>query len=244
MPKVQQSTLARFLFVMLNHHALHIHTGIDNLVNTIFSTGLLQQGKQLCRADTAVLDHLAHTVTKEHIRQGTQHLRINQHQNRLVKGTAQILAHRQIHAGFTAHRGVHLSQQCRGYLHKINAPQINGSRKSGHIAAHTAAQRNHQVAPRQPLPGHIIHHIQHGLRLLGRLTGVKYQGAHLKVCALQRLHHPVAVQRVHIAIADQANALGAGHATHQACYSRPSSMRISYGLPVCTVIFCISRSPP
>ena len=47
-----------------------------------------------------------------------------------------------IDAGFSTHRGVHLSQQGRGYLNKIDTSLVAGGGKAAHISNNTAAKSN------------------------------------------------------------------------------------------------------
>jgi hypothetical protein len=54
----------------------------------------------------------------------------------------QILAARMVDAGLAAHRRVHLGQQRRGHLDERDPALIAGGRKAGHVADHSAAERD------------------------------------------------------------------------------------------------------
>ena len=53
----------------------------------------------------------------------------------------------EINACFPSDAAVHLGQQCRGDLYKINPPQIGSSGKTGQITGHSSSQRCKAVLP-------------------------------------------------------------------------------------------------
>ena len=64
-----------------------------------------------------------------------------------MKTADQILPAAEIHAGLAAHRGIHLRQQCSGYLNHRNAAHEHGREESAHVIHDAAAHGNHDAGP-------------------------------------------------------------------------------------------------
>ena len=62
-----------------------------------------------------------------------------------MEGADQVLALAGIDRGLAADRGIDLRQQRGRHLHKVEAAPDDGGGKSGEIADHSAAQRDHEV---------------------------------------------------------------------------------------------------
>ena len=97
-------------------------------------------------ADQAVFHHLGIAGAQVAQRQGLQHLRIDQHQRRLVEGANKVLAGGRVDRGLAAHRRIDLGEQSRRHLHEpATTPQDAGG-KAGQVTDDAAAQRHHRIA--------------------------------------------------------------------------------------------------
>ena len=81
------------------------------------------------------------------LRQGPQHFGINQHRERLMKRTDQILPRNKIHAGLAAYSSVHLRKQRGGNLNHRNAAHEDGCKESADVGEDSAAERHHHTGP-------------------------------------------------------------------------------------------------
>lgn len=86
-----------------------------------------------------------------------------------MEGAHQVFAHRQVHAGFAAHAGVHLGEQRGGHLEEGHAPQEGGRGKAAHVPGDAAPQGDDEVRAGEALPGQGAVHLQHRGQLLGGL---------------------------------------------------------------------------
>ena len=152
-PEVQEHPLAGVELVRLDHDPLDIHAPGDHTGQFAFQVVKRRVGaekiKQSGVLDAAVLDHFAHPVFNEMLRQRVQHLRINEHKFRLKESADQVLPLGKVHRHLAAHGRVHLGEKRSGDLYELYSPEIAGCGKSGQIADHSAAECDHKVAPGQ-----------------------------------------------------------------------------------------------
>ena len=62
-----------------------------------------------------------------------------------MKGADQVLALRRVDSGLAADRGIHLRQQRGRHLHEIEAAADDRGGKTGEVADHAAAERDHEI---------------------------------------------------------------------------------------------------
>src|SRR3989338_700954 len=75
------------------------------------------------------------------LRQAFQETDVAQDKRRLINGPQKVFAFRQIDAGLTADRRIHLRRQRRWDLNIGNAAPINRGRKARQISDHSSAKR-------------------------------------------------------------------------------------------------------
>ena len=123
---------------------------------------LFKLGEEIGRADDAMFDHLGQPGAKLGGGQRLQHIDIDQHHMRLLKGTDQVLALWQINTGFAANRSIDHRQERGRNLDKGCATQIGGCGKAGHVANDAATQRNDRTAPVETGGQKLIIEASHG----------------------------------------------------------------------------------
>ena len=106
----------------------------------------LAPAKEFGIVDQAVFDDLGIARALFAQRQRIQHIGIDQHETRLMKGADQVLAGAAVDRGLAANRTVDLRQQRRRDLDEPAAAFQDRCRKADKIADHAAAQRNDIVA--------------------------------------------------------------------------------------------------
>ena len=173
MAEVQDRTFTGIPLVTLHHISLDGDTFKDHVLDHLGGILLFQAFKQLPAADTAVLHHLAQTVTEEGLRQRLKGIGVDQHPDGLPESAHQVLPARQVHACFTADGGIHLCQQAGGNLHEVDAPQIACRRKACHITCHTAAQSHDQVGTGDIMFKQVEVQTFNGGKTLGSFSGLK-----------------------------------------------------------------------
>jgi hypothetical protein len=100
----------------------------------------LEPGEELRLIDQPVLHHLGIAGAQLAWRQGGQHVRVGQHQLRLMEGADEVLAMARIDAGLAADRAVDLGEQGGRDLHIRNAAQQDRRAESGKVADHAATE--------------------------------------------------------------------------------------------------------
>ena len=86
-----------------------------------------------------------------------QRRRIADHAPRLVEGADEVLSAGKVDAGLAADRGVHLGEQSRRHLHKVDAALVGGGGESGDVADHASTEGNeHPVAGDPPFDQHVL----------------------------------------------------------------------------------------
>ena len=161
--EIEESSLALFGLVVFYYTAFNIEAFIYNFLNKVLRIPVFKPFKERSRPDTAVFDNLAHTVAEIMLRQRAEDPGVDNDKARLMKGSAEILALRQINGGLASHRGIDLREQRRRYLDVLYASEINSRRKARHIAAHASAERNNRVLARESALRHMSYHLQDGL---------------------------------------------------------------------------------
>ena len=148
-PKVENGAFAGVAFIALHDLPLNVYTGVNHFCKVIAAVLSGKAVKQRFVADAAVFNDFPHAVRKESGGQSGKCLRVNQHQRGLVERTYQIFTLGQVHTGFAADGGIHLRKQRGRNLDKWDTAQPRCRRKTGHIAADTAAQRHCKVGAGQ-----------------------------------------------------------------------------------------------
>ena len=97
--------------------------------------------------DEAVFHDLGIACLQLPFRQGSQQRGIRNHETRLIESADQVLAARGIHRRLSAHRRIHLRQQCGRHLHETHAALHQAGRQPAHVSDHAAAECNQRIAP-------------------------------------------------------------------------------------------------
>ena len=127
----------------------HITLDLNALVNDIFNIRLVVRLRNHCQdfpvRNVAVLNDLGHAVRKGAVRQGSEHVRVDEHEPRLIERADEVFALGQINAGRAADRGIHLREQRGRDLAQRHAAQKGRRGKAGDVADNTAAERDNQI---------------------------------------------------------------------------------------------------
>ena len=81
------------------------------LFQILIASAFFQKLKKLAVFDASVFDNLPHAIRHITLRQGFQHIRIDQYHLRLIKSTYQVLAFRQIYGDFSTDGRIDLCQK-------------------------------------------------------------------------------------------------------------------------------------
>jgi len=107
--------------------------------------GIVQHPEQIRIANDAALDDFVKARAILALRQRSQQVGIDQHDEWLVKAPHQILARDQIHSGLAAYRGVDLRQQRRGNLNQRHAAHENRGEESADVIDDAATEGDHDA---------------------------------------------------------------------------------------------------
>ena len=117
----------------------------DGVVREHFGAILLEGFKQRAIADNAALDDFVESGAVLALRQGAQHIRVDQDRERLMKRAEQVLAGNQIDAGLAADRGVDLREQRGRDLQHRDAAHEDGGQKAADIRHDAAAESDYDA---------------------------------------------------------------------------------------------------
>ena len=171
MAEVEDHAQTGVVLVNRNDIALNFNALVNDILNVGLVVRLSDHRQNFLVGNIAVLDDLGHAVGKGAVRQGSEHVRVDEHQPRLVECADEVFALGQINAGLAADRGIHLREQRGRNLAQRYAAQEGRGRKAGNVADNTAAERDNQV-----LAGHacrqqiVVNALDRG-ELLVLLTG-------------------------------------------------------------------------
>ena len=143
--KVQNHAQTGVMLVLLDNIALDAHAFVDNMLHIALKVRLSNHVQNVRIGNAAIFNHFRHTIVEDAFRQGSENVGVDDDQLRLIKRADQIFALRQIDAGFSADRRIHLCKQRSRNLAHMNAAQIGCCGKAGDIADHTAAQCDDQI---------------------------------------------------------------------------------------------------
>ena len=201
MAEIEDAAQAALALVALHHIGLEFAAAADHghdrrRFEALYGRPLtFEKSEEVAVDGGTILDHLAHAAAELRLGQGAEHVRVDEHGPRLVKGADQVLALVQVHAGLAAHRTVHLGEQRGRYLHKRNTAQVDRGEKPGHVADHAAAQGKHSVAAIKAALGEFAGQCADGGQVLARLAVSKGDQLTVDARRTERIHQPPAVER-------------------------------------------------
>ena len=143
--EVQDHAKSGVVLVDGNYIALDLHALVNDILNVGLVVRLRNHRQDFTVGNVAVLDDLGHAVRKGAVRQGSEHVRVDEHEPRLIERADEVFALRQINAGLAADRGIHLREQRGRDLAQRHATQEGRRGKAGDIADNTAAERDDQI---------------------------------------------------------------------------------------------------
>lgn len=114
------------------------------------SSQFFSSQKKIRLVDQAVFHHFGVAGAEFARTERIEHRRIRQHQIRLVEDANEVLAVAGVDAGLAADGGIDLRQKRGRYLHETYAAADDTGRKTGEIADHAAAERDHRIIALHP----------------------------------------------------------------------------------------------
>ena len=115
------------------------------LFQILIASAFFQKIKKLAVFDASVFDNLPHAIRHVTIRQGFQHIRIDQYHLRLIKSTYQVLTLRKIDCNFSTNRRIYLCKNGSWNLYELDSSKKGRCHKSGKVSYHSTAKCNDQV---------------------------------------------------------------------------------------------------
>ena len=151
--------------------------------------------KQRLVRDAAVFDDLAQPRADLPRVQRFERVAVDHHQLRLIKRAEQVFAARMVDRHLAADGGIHLRQKGRRRLNEAHPAQIGAGRVARDIADHAAAQRHHEILPRDVRVDQRVVDALELRHALGRLARGQHKRARLRPGRLQLRLHRVQIQR-------------------------------------------------
>mmetsp|Transcript_35221 Transcript_35221/g.92147 ORF Transcript_35221/g.92147 Transcript_35221/m.92147 type:complete len:346 (-) Transcript_35221:277-1314(-) len=146
---VVQDCAETLLFVVLQHDLhLDLHRLSDDRRKRSFILRqdpfghVLKLAEKRRRVDCAGLDDLGQTCPHLAVIQRPQEGNVGVHPNRIVKGSDEVLARRNVDPGLTTNARVHHRKQRRWNLSKLDAAHVGCRHKAGEIADNATTERN------------------------------------------------------------------------------------------------------
>ena len=131
---------------------------------------LLQPGKEPGVSNGAVFHDFGQAGIEFPVRKRCQGGRIDHNSGRLVESADEILALFVVDGGFSAHRCIHLGQQCRRCLQETDSPHVTGSSEAGDVPDHAAPEGNDVCVPASPHGDQLVDNSAPGFRGFERLS--------------------------------------------------------------------------
>ena len=143
--KVQYHAKSGVVLVDGNYIALDLYALVNDIFNIRLVVRLRNHRQDFPVGNVAVLDDFGHAVRKCAVRQGSEHVRVDEDEPRLIERADEVFALGQINAGLAADRGIHLREQRGRDLAQRHTAQEGRRRKAGDVADNTAAERDDQI---------------------------------------------------------------------------------------------------
>ena len=123
--------------------------------------------------DQTCLKYFTHSASKLYRWEGFQCIHVHIDKARLMKSSDHVFVLVKVHTCLAAYTAVHLREKCCRDLDKINASEIRRRSKSGKIAYHTAAKRNHKALAVKLVLNQCLVQLLHRIQVLVSLTCLK-----------------------------------------------------------------------
>ena len=169
--EVQYHAQSGVVLVDDNYIALDLNALVNDILNVGLVVRLRNHRQDFPVGNVAVLNDLGHAVRKGAVRQGSEHVRVDEHEPRLIERADEVFALGQINAGLAANRGIHLREQRGRDLAQRHTAQEGRRGKAGDVADNTAAERDDQVFARHVCRQQIMVNALNRGKLLVLLTG-------------------------------------------------------------------------